>query len=268
VTQPSIVTASSPDGPHWQVPAGWEQGRGAWGGLVVAGLIRATEVLVDNPERSLRAVTCQLLAPLPDGAAQVQTEILRGGSATVGIRADVRDEQGKLCASLTAVWGSDRADDVQPPYARWGVVEMPHVPAWSDVPVVAIEPPIGPAFGSHLVFRPVTGFPTTGEGRVAGWIGLPDVPAAWRWDAATLVGMVDAWWPAALSRADRMRPMATVSFSAHLLCDPVSLDSSVPLLHEGVLVGANRGFSSEIRRLWTPDGTLAVDSFQLIAVIR
>lgn len=268
MTEPAVVAASQPTDNHWHVPAGWEQGRGAWGGLVVAGLIRATHTLVTDPARTLRAVTCQLLAPLPPGDAEIQVSVVRAGSATVGIRADVRDASDKVCATLTAVWGTDRAPDMQPPYPSWAAVSMPDVPSWRDTPIVAIEPPIGPAFGRHLRFRPLAGYPTSGEGHVLGWIGLPDATPDWNWDAATLVGMVDAWWPAALSVMDTMRPMATVSFAAHLTCTPDTVAGDEPLLHEGVLVAGDRGFSSEIRRLWTPDGRLAVDSFQLVAVIR
>lgn len=268
MTEPALVAASTPSGATWQVPAGWEQGRGAWGGLVVAGLIRATQTHVTDPDRTLRSVTCQLLAPLPSGLATIHSAVLRGGSATVGIRADAHDEAGKLCATLTAVWGTDRASEVQPPYLMWGANTAPEVPGWAETPIVAIEPPLGPAFGAHLVFRPVVGYPTSGSNQVAGWIGLPDATESWHWDVASLVAMVDAWWPAALSRLDTMRPMATISFAAHVMCDPGDIAGTAPLLHEGTLVGANSGFSSEIRRLWTPDGQLAIDSFQLIAVIR
>jgi hypothetical protein len=267
VIEPAYVSASRSDGTRWSVPAGWEQGRGAWGGLVVAGLARATATHVSDPDRRLRAVSCQLLAPLPDGDATVHTEVLRTGTATSGVRADVRDAAGRLCATLTAVWGADRAPSVEPPYQQWAEVTVPDVTPWRDVPVVAIEPPLGPAFGSHLVFRPITGYPTSGSAHIHGWIGLPDIPDDWSWDGASLLGMVDAWWPSALSRMNEMRPMATVSFAAHLLCDPTTVASDEPLLHEGVLVGAQTGFSSEIRRLWSADGRLVVDSMQLVAII-
>jgi hypothetical protein len=62
--------------------------------------------------------------------------------------------------------------------------------------------------------------------------------------------------------------MATLSFSASVLIDPESLDPSEPLLHVSTLIGSRRGYVTEHRQLWTPDGRLAVDNPQVIVIIR
>ncbi|CAB4712567.1 unannotated protein [freshwater metagenome] len=62
--------------------------------------------------------------------------------------------------------------------------------------------------------------------------------------------------------------MATVNFSAHLLTDPASLTAEQPLVFESFLLGADAGFTSETRRLWTGDGRLVLENLQSIALIQ
>ena len=40
----------------WNVPGGWEQGRGAFGGIVVGALTRAVEAVENDPVRRVRSV--------------------------------------------------------------------------------------------------------------------------------------------------------------------------------------------------------------------
>ncbi len=235
---------------------------------MIAALIRAAESEVTELGQRLRAVTCQLLGPVPPGPISVQPRVLRRGSATTSVRVDAVDESETVLATLTGVWGTDRALDVEPNYVSWGVATAPDAAPWADVPVVDIAPPAGPEFGAHLVFRPISGYPGQGVSRTLGWVGLPDVGVGFRYDAATLVGLVDAWWPSALATLSAMRPMGTISFSAHLMCDPSEIPAGEPLLHEGFVTAAETGFSSEVRRLWSRDGRLVVDSMQSLAIIR
>jgi hypothetical protein len=65
-----------------------------------------------------------------------------------------------------------------------------------------------------------------------------------------------------------MRPMATVNFTAHLLMNPESLPAEQPLIFESFLLGADAGFTSETRRLWTGDGRLVLENLQSIALIQ
>ena len=65
-----------------------------------------------------------------------------------------------------------------------------------------------------------------------------------------------------------LRPMATVSFSAHLLVPPQTLDPQQPLGFESWVSSMEEGFTSETRRLWSPDGRLVVENHQSIVVIK
>jgi hypothetical protein len=108
---------------------------------------------------------------------------------------------------------------------------------------------------------------------VRGWINLPQrTEAGAFWTAARLLSMVDAWWPSPYTLMKSMRPVATVSFSANLLIDPNNIEpiagERAPLLHESSVSSVHGGFMSELRRLWTPDGRLAVENLQSILVIK
>ena len=260
----SYFAATELEGDVWQVPDGWQQGRGAWGGLVVAAAIRHGQRFADD--RAIRSVTSHMMAPVPVGPTYVSTEVLRAGSGMSTLRTVMTDAAGELYVDTVSIWGFDRALDIDPPYEVWGIAGMPHAPTWMDVPVAPVAPPMGPVFAQNLEYRPVEGFPMSGTARNVGWIGLPHAPTAW--DGAHLLGLIDAWWPGAISRASTIHPMATVAFSAQLLVDPVTVNPAEPLLHESWISRASGGYVAEIRRLWTPDGRLAVENLQAIAIIR
>lgn len=255
----------------WDVPDGWLQGRGAWGGLVVAAQVKAVQHQQHavDPMRRIRNVTAHLFGALPVGPAHLTVECLRSGSAmtTWNVRLVGCDDQ--LASQSVIITGKDRpVADGQ----RWGTAVMPAMPAWRDVGTVPVQPPYGPVFGAHFAFRPVEGIPgSAGAPRCLGWIGPADGEKWSAWSAATMLGIVDAWWPATYvtvaSLAD-VRPMATVSFSAHLLVDPDTVDPREPLVLESWVADAEAGFTTETRRLWTSDGRLAVENHQAIVVIK
>lgn len=252
----------------WVVPAGWTQGRGAWGGLVVATAVRAAEaaevrVGPDSPGRGVRTLTVQMMAPVPDGPVPVAVRELRRGSATAMWRVEVGSGQGGQCAEAAVVLGDPRAADVPPVCPA-----MPDVAPWEQAAVIEVGPPIGPEFAPHLEFRPVAGYPYSGRtDDVISWI-RPRGDGGGGYDAGALLGLVDALWPGTLIHVTTPRPMATLTFTATLLVDPATVPVDEPLLHIGRMVASAGGYVTETRELWTPDGRLAVHNTQVITIIR
>lgn len=255
----------------WDVPEGWLQGRGAWGGLVVAAQVKAVEQsqAKQDAQRRIRNMTTQLFGALPIGRARLSVECLRQGSAMTTWQVRVHGHEGQLASQAVVITGGSRPVE---PGSRWGIATMPTLPPWTEVPTVPVEPPYGPSFGAHFAFRPVSGIPGSGESpQCLGWIGPADSERWDHWSAATMLGIVDAWWPATYVSEESLahvRPMATVSFAAHLLVDPATVDPNAPLAVETWVADAEDGFTSETRRLWTPDGRLAVENHQAIVVIK
>lgn len=260
---------------RWSVRDGWLQGRGAWGGLIVGTAVHAA--LACHSERAgdaalgVREISAHMLAPVPVGEWPVAVEALRVGSGTATYRVDVRDDGAPddtvtphVLAGCTVVMGRSRAADLAE-YRDPGM-SMPDAPPWPDVPEVALGEPMAPEFTQHLEFRPVSGWPYQGAtDDVVSWVRFPDDSMP---DAARLLGLVDALWPAALVTVTSPRPMATLTFTATLHVDPATVDPREPLLHRGHLVALDDGYAAETRTLWTPDGRLAVRNTQVLAIIR
>jgi hypothetical protein len=259
----TFASATASHGDVWDVPDGWQQGRGAWGGLVVAAAVRHAQSCAAN--RTIRSVSAHLMAPVPVGLLTITSQALRTGSAMTTVRTTMVDSGGTQCVDAVSIWSTDRAMDIEPPFAEWGVAAMPAAPRWQDVPVAPVAPPLGPVFATHLEYRVIDGVPLSGSSRILGWIDVPESHE--QWDAAHLLGLVDAWWPVAIAKASSIRPMATVAFAAQLLMDPAHVPTDAPLLHEAFATKAAGGFIAETRRLWTADGHLVVENLQSIAII-
>ncbi len=246
----------------WEVPDGWRQGRGAWGGLVVAAAVRAARAAGDD-SHPLREISVHMVGPVLAGPARVTCTLVRRGSATAVWHVAIASSDGDYWATATVVFGGARALDVD----GHPTLRMPAAADWQELAPLKLEPPLAPEFLQHLAVRPISGYPYSGTGEdVLGWVA-PAISLS-SYDDATLVGLVDGLWPAALVQVSSARPMATLSFSATLLVDATSVDASAPLLHRGRMLGLAEGYSTESRELWTPDGRLAVHNSQVIAIIR
>ena len=258
----------------WDVPNTWQQGRGAWGGLPVRAMVDAV-VRNEDARREVRSIAVHIPEPVFPGAHRMHTRLIRRGSAMSMWQVDViRESENLTVAFGQVVTGEDKELEFDPPTATWGTAVFPQVPGFDQVEVAPIRPPFGPEFGQHLEFRPITPLPTMGtEALVYGWINLPQrTEVGTHWTAAQLLSIVDAWWPSPYTLMKSMRPVATVSFSANLLIDPKDIEPIAgersPLLHESSVSSVQGGFMSELRRLWTPDGRLAVENLQSIMVIK
>lgn len=250
----------------WQVPDSWQQGRGAWGGLVSGVTARAALLVESDPTRTLRTVSVHMSGPVLVGPARVAVSPVRIGSAMSTWAVTIHDSTDEQCVHAIVITGSARAVEPAAPFTSWSQIQAPSLPQWSSVPVATVAPPAGPPFGAHLEFRVVDGIPASqSAAHCSGWVRFPDQGT---WDAPSLIGIVDAWWPTAFVALAEPRPMATVAFAAHLHVDPQSLPAGEPLAFDSHLTAASEGFTTEIRRLWSPDGRLVVENHQSIVIIR
>lgn len=248
----------------WDVQDGWQQGRGAWGGLVVGSQVRAVENVLGDSERGVRTVTSQIFAPVPAEEVTIRVKLLRQGSAMSTFLTVIETAAGEPLATATVIAGLPRAEDLDT--HTWAQVTAPTMPDWRNVPIAPLSPPLAPDFLGHLEVRPVQGVPATSSPAVtSGWV---QPRAAEAWESWSLLAMVDAWWPASLPALPTMRPMATVNFSASLLVHPHTISVDEPLFHEGFVTGVVDGYTTEIRRLWTADGRCVVENHQSIALIK
>lgn len=263
----SSLTAS--DQSSWRLPEGWLQGRGAWGGLLVGTAVHAAEAAdVRSGERSsprvVREVSIDMLGPVPPGDTAVRVTPLRQGSGTSAWRVEFLGD-GEVLSSTSVVLGQARSEGQPFPVDK--ARTPPFTAPWDEIPVTPLRPPQAPQFAENLEFRAVSGLPYQGRlEQVVCWVRFP--PSGESADAAFLLGMVDAVWPATMTCLTSPRPIATLTFAASLLVDPATVDANSPLLHRGRLVSVADGYATETRELWTPDGRLAVWNTQVAAIIR
>jgi hypothetical protein len=260
------------------VPDTWHQGRGTWGGIVLALIVKGAELaaaVVAAPGKTpvVRSVSGSMSGPLLVGVATVKTRIIRAGSNVITVGVDLLNEgDTEVAASAVVVLGSARASALDISGAPWQIAPPAEVAA-ALTTGIPDGPDFdfmgqGPEFFSHLGAKPVQAFPGLNDPHATtiGWIrlvGLSDVA-----DAAWLAALSDAWWTATIVGTDGTRPMATISFQVDLLIDATTLDTTSHLLHVGRNQGAHEGYVAEARELWTPSGQLAARCNQMVAVIR
>lgn len=256
VTLQQALTSS--DG-VWNVPEGWRQGRGAYGGLVVGALVQAIEERIADPARAVRSVTAEIPGAVVPGPAELRVEILRAGNSVTTARAALVQE-GETRAHTVAICAAAR-----PNMPSWLELEPPTAPAADTLPAV----PAGtlfPEFAQHFDYRIVEGVPGSGGAAVTlGWI-RPRNAGGVR-DASLVAAVIDAWYPATLPRFREFRPMATIAFTLEAIGSVADLGDE-PLLYRGVVPVCGDGYFTETRELWRADGRLVGRNHQTFAIIK
>jgi hypothetical protein len=240
--------AGSPGVYRASIPDGWQQGRGAFGGLILGTLLRAIECEETEPARRTRCLTGDICGPVLPGEVELRVTVLRRGKNQTNARADLW-QAGEIVATATGLSSTARSA-VSVPRSP----SPPAVPPFADLPILPIEAPLGPVFASHYEYRGNSFLPFTGGDTAAalGTIRERTPPAAV--DGPALIGLLDAYWPALYATETQPRAMATVSFAAQILVDPASLDPAERLVYRARVEAMEEGFSVEFRELWSVSG--------------
>lgn len=245
---------------------GWQQGRGAFGGLSLAIVVRAMKDLVADPSRPLRSLSAALLAPPMVGDSTIECSVLRAGAGLTALTARM-SQSDALLVHATGVFAKDRAVD----FVGYDAHERPAIGDFRAVDVAPVGPPLAPTFTQHFEFRPVSGVPFVGErggGPIVceGWV-RPKTPSALR-DEAYLVALADSWWPCLLVRETKPRTAVTVSFTLDVVGGFDGLDPEAPLYFRSRSDFGRGGFSLETRELFGHDGRLLAINYQTFAVLK
>jgi acyl-CoA thioesterase len=249
------------------VPDGWQQGRGAFGGLVLAIMARAAEATAADPSRVLRSLTAQIVGPVQPGTTEIAAEVVRAGSAVTSMT--VRMVQaGQVMAHAAVILGRSR-----PTYAAATTLTAPEMPSWRDPANshLHLSGRLPPTFATHLEYWPTTPLPYSGADaaaalETAGWVRLRR-PGRAR-DAAFVLALIDAYWPGLLTDAREPRAAATLTFSLETMSDLDGLDPEAPLFYRGRMLGGRDGYAVEARELWGEDCRLVALNQQIFAVMK
>lgn len=243
------------------IPDGWQQGRGAFGGLVFGLQVRALEGAVDDGARTLRSLSSELFAPVLVGEVTLEPTVLRATSNLT--TAEVRMLQGgELVGHAVGVFGKER-----PQMPSWRPTWAPP-PAWDSVEPLPLGAPFAPVFTQHFEFRSVGPWPFMGAAvpEVSGWL-RPRVPSHRR-DAAWLAALIDGWWSAGAATFPAPRPFATVQFQLDVCAAAPSGDDERPLWLHATARVASEGYLFEDRELWSADGVLLARNRQVMVIIK
>jgi hypothetical protein len=243
------------------IPAGWAQGRGAFGGVVLGALARAMIESEADDARTLRAITGELAGPVMVGEARIEVSVLRRGSGLSSLTA-VLSQGGEALARASAVLAKTR--DVGVSFQE--PVPPQHV-LYTDVPVAPVGPPWAPEFTQFFEFRALGPPPFSGaaEAAASGWVRPISVST---WGAPEVIALADAWWPAFFAMGSAPRPVGTVAFALHHFTPKVPLGPGEAALYRARDFGGGDGFVAELRELWTPRGELLAVNQQTFAIIK
>lgn len=244
-----------------QVPDGWQQGRGAFGGLSLGALARALTAMEPDAARLMRALTGDICGPVLPGLATIEAEVLRRGANLTNVDARLRQGDG-VQARASAVLSGARKVEVAP--------QTPTAPAsidWKSVPGMDTSVGLWPTFTQHYEYWNVGPVPFTGnpDARIDGFVRERGRTTAL--DAPSLIALLDAFWPALFTRETQPRFIATVTFSAELFVDPSTIPGDEPLRYRSQLVALQQGFLLENRELWHHDVLVAMNQ-QTVAVLK
>lgn len=246
------------------IPDGWQQGRGAFGGLVLANLVRAVRSCEPEADRTLRTLSAELVGPALPGPAEIRVEMLRRGTGVSTMAARLVQGQ-ELLAHAVAVLGRTRSGT-----ATWNRVEPPRPLPFAQTAPLTTAPIHAARFARNLEFRPTTPPPFQADTQrvpvTSGWLRLRSPGAALT--EADLVALADGWWPCALAMEAAPRPIATLCFTLELLADPRQLSPHAPVFHRAEAITSQDGYSVELRELWSEDGELLTLNQQTIAIIK
>ncbi len=255
-------TALTPAGDGaWEgaIADGWATPRGPLGGYVMALVLRAFDLAIDDPGRTARSVTMHFLRTPEVGPVRVTATVERAGRSLSTLSGRL-EQHGKLLglalAAYSVPWespalGEDAMPEVEPPAGR--------------EPVGDLGRGTPPSFTQRLTMqhrfgeKPFTG---SDRGETGGWLGLREERPV---DALAIAVLADAWFPAPWPRLKALAPAPTIDLTIHF---------RMPLpLPDTLLLGRFRnrlvrdGFFDEDGELWAPDGTLVAQSRQLALLL-
>jgi hypothetical protein len=249
------------------VPDGWQQGKGAFGGLVFGIMIRAACATESDPSRVVRSFVSDIAGPVLPGPANVRVRVLRRGKTQTNLHAEL-EQEGHVVALASLTMSGPRP--IEP--APVPVLEPPAEASrdWRELDITPVAPPFGPVFAAHYEYRNVGPLPLSGgaQATTAGFVrerpvagvdaGVLDVPA--------ITARLDSFWPALFSIAKRPMTMTTISFASQYLHGE-ALRADEPLFFRSHAHAQSQGYSVEFRELWSRERLVGLNQ-QTFAILR
>lgn len=245
------------------IPDGWQQGRGAFGGLAIGVLTRAMLAEEPDPKRTLRALNAEICGPVAVGSSVIAVSTLRHGNNVSNLEARLTQNatSTEVLARASAVLGAARNVELACPKPT-----APKAKPWNEIDVAPIAPPIAPVFTPHYEYRSISGYPFMGGKEMVCEGYIRENEPASRLTAPSVIGLLDAWWPAIAMIVERRRPCATVTFTAQIVRGLEDIPADARFYYRARVLGYHQGFSAEVRELWWGEDLVALNQQTFVVV--
>ncbi len=246
------------------IDASWNQGRGAFGGLMAALLLEAMRERVADELRIARSLTVHFAAPAISPIT-INADVVRSGNRVTHATAKVEGDDGVVATFATASFCKPREGTH---YANAAMPDVERAENLHDFPrgVAGV-----PTFFDHLDARfcgDVMPFSGSDKPRVAAWVRLHESDADDVIDAPLAAFLLDTLPPAVGSTFVGPRPLASVDLTVHFFD---RFEERVPASEFHLVSVASRwaddGYAEELRELWSPSGKLLAQCRELIALL-
>lgn len=256
-SEATAVTPEAPGSFTADIPAGWGQGRTAFGGLGAAILVKAIQELPEVDGLPVRSVDAAFIGPVAPGPVHVTASVLRQGRNLTHATAALSAEPGgPALTTAHVVLGALRESQV------CVQLDPPRTVPMDDCIAMPYIEGLTPDFTRNFEFRFATGIPYTGsaEAEVTGWCRHRTPERG----AAAIVGLVDAWPGTILPVLTAPAPASTVRWSVQFPGDDEIAGDEWFWYSSGCPTAAG-GYSTMTAQLWLGD-RLVSWSEQLLAI--
>ncbi|MCS5637302.1 MAG: thioesterase family protein [Myxococcota bacterium] len=243
------------------IDRGWWVVRGPNGGYIAAILQRAVMAASGDQDRAPRSLTIHYTSPPSEGPAEITTQVEREGRSLTTVTARMT-QGGKLRALAVAALSKPREGH------EFAHMAMPTVPGPDELPPAQPDIPASQRYEFRLVpfQEPHSEFK---EAVTAAWIRLAEPREL---DAPLLAAYADALPPPIFSLAesrDEIGPVPTVDLTVHYRTEPTRAIVGASDFCLGIFRTrlAHAGYVEEDGEIWSPDGSLLVQSRQLAVTL-
>jgi acyl-CoA thioesterase len=225
------------------VPDKWQQGPGAFGGLVFGAMLRAARAFESDLSRVARTFACDIAGPVMVGKAAIRVRELRRGRNQTNLQIELSQGDAVLASALCTM--SAPRTNTAP------TVELTPPPEASQYEAAFFDPDARrPKFARHYEFRTLGALPFSGgpEPLVQGFVR--ELAGEGTLDTPELAALLDSFWPAVYSKASHVFPATTISYNAQFLPGP-PIRADQPLFYRSRAITQHEGYEVELRELWT-----------------
>lgn len=242
------------------MPAGWAQGRAAFGGLTAA-IAYQHAVLGVDAEQHIRALTVSFVGPIEPGPLRMERVVLREGKNVTQVRVELLQNNAvQLSALLT--FGRSRPSQVS--VTDTLPAEVPPLEQGLAFPKTKLLP----EFAHHFDYRVSVGglpFSNNLSRQFGGWMRFANEQQPIT--VGLFLGLVDAWPPAVLPHLSSPAPASsltwTIEFPEPLPNKKLSNDW---WQYVAYIDYAADGYGHTHSHIWDNEGNLVAISRQTITV--